>query len=77
MFVGLFFSNAQVPLEVMTGWLHAVARVNPMSNVLRLARSGFIDTTPWEAIWPGLLALVALWSVLGLFAATGMRKLTP
>lgn len=77
MFVTLFFSTAQVPIDVMTGWLHAVARVNPMSNVLRLARAGFIDTAPWELIWPGFVAIAGLWVVLGLFAATGMRRLVP
>lgn len=77
MFVTLFFSTAQVPIDVMTGWLHAVARVNPMSNVLRLARAGFVDTPAWEAVWPGFLALGAFWVVLAVFAATGMRRLVP
>lgn len=77
MFVTLFFSTAQVPLGVMTGWLHVVARINPMSNVLRLARAGFVDTAPWPLIWPGLLALGGFWIVLSLFAATGMRRLVP
>lgn len=77
MFVTLFFSTAQVPLRVMTGWLHGVARVNPMSNVIGMARSGFIDTAPWDLIWPGLLSLGAFWAVLSLFAATGLRRLVP
>lgn len=77
MFTTLFFSTAQVPIDVMTGWLHAVARVNPMSNVLRLARAGFLDTAPWELIWPGLLALAGFWAVTALFAGTGMRRLVP
>lgn len=75
MFVTLFFSTAQMPLQAMTGWLHAVARVNPMSNVLRLARAGFVDTAPWSLIWPGLIALIGFWAVLSLFAATGVRRL--
>lgn len=74
-FMSLFLATAQVPINVMTGWLHAVARVNPMSNVLRLARAGFVDTAPWHLVWPGLLALVGLWVVLGVFAARGMRRL--
>lgn len=77
MFTTLFFSTAQVPLDVMTGWLHGVARVNPMSNVLGLARAGFVDTAPWELIWPGLIALVGFWLVTAYFAGTGMRRLVP
>lgn len=75
MFMTVFFSTAQVPIDVMTGWLHTVARFNPMSNVLRLARAGFIDTTPLELIWPGLLALAGFWAVLAVFAGTGIRHL--
>lgn len=75
MFMAVFFSTAQVPIDVMTGWLHAVARVNPMSNVLRLARAGFIDTAPLELIWPGVLALLGFWAALAIFAGTGIRHL--
>lgn len=77
MFVTLFFSTAQVPLNVMTGWLHAVARVNPMTNVIRMARSGFLGTPSWDAIWPGLLALALFFAVLGAFAGSGLRRLVP
>ena len=43
-FVTIFVSTAQVPLAVMTGWLHSVARVNPFTNILRMARQAFLDT---------------------------------
>ncbi len=32
-FLLLFLSTAQMPLHLLTGWLHSVARVNPMSNI--------------------------------------------
>jgi ABC-2 type transport system permease protein len=76
-FVALFLSTAQVPLAVMTGWLHAVARVNPTTNVLRLAREGFLGHVTWHDTWPGLVSLVAFWLVLGVFATRGLRRLTP
>jgi ABC-2 type transport system permease protein len=76
-FVSLFLSTAQVPLDVMGGWLHAVARVNPMTNVLQLAREGYLGDVTWAQTWPGLLALAGLVVALGVFAVRGLDRLTP
>jgi ABC-type multidrug transport system permease subunit len=76
-FLSVFLSTAQVPLPVMTGWLHAVARVNPMTNVLALARQGFIADVSWAQTWPGLVALAASFAVLGAFALRGLRSAVP
>jgi ABC-2 type transport system permease protein len=76
-FVSIFLATAQVPLAAMTGWLHAVARVNPMSNVLRLARVGFLGEVTWEACWGGLLALAIGTVLTALFAARQFRNLVP
>ncbi len=85
-FVTIFLSTAQVPIAAMSGWLPSVARVNPMTNVLRMARAGFVPDqlvppagfgVGWSEMWPGLVALAGLILVLGLFAARGMRRLVP
>jgi ABC-2 type transport system permease protein len=76
-FVSIFLATAQVPLAAMTGWLHAVARVNPMSNVLRLARVGFLGPVTWEDCWGGLLALAVGTLLTALFAARQFRNLVP
>jgi ABC-2 type transport system permease protein len=76
-FVSIFLATAQVPLAAMTGWLHAVARVNPMSNVLRLARVGFLGEVTWDACWGGLLALAVGTVLTALFAARQFRNLVP
>ena len=76
-FLTLFLSTAQVPLDVMSGWLHAVARWNPMTPVLQLARAGFIGSVEWGEVWPGIIALVAGGAGLVWFAYRGMRRLTP
>jgi ABC-2 type transport system permease protein len=76
-FLTLFLSTAQVPLDVMSGWLHAVARFNPMTPVLQLARAGFIGSVEWGEVWPGTIALVAGGAGLVWFAYRGMRRLTP
>ena len=53
-FTAIFLSDAQTPLNVMTGWLHAVARVNPFTNILRLAREGWLGDVTWDGTWGGL-----------------------
>lgn len=85
-FVTIFLSTAQVPISAMSGWLPAVARVNPMTNILRMARAGFVPDqlvppagfgVGWSEMWPGLLALSGMIALLGVFALRGMRRLTP
>jgi ABC-2 type transport system permease protein len=76
-FVSIFLATAQVPLAAMTGWLHSVARINPMSNVLRLARVGFLGQVTWEDCWGGLVALAVGTLLTALFAARQFRNLVP
>jgi ABC-2 type transport system permease protein len=79
--VGIFFivflSSAQTPLSVMRGWLHGVARVNPMTNVLRLAREGFLGNVTWGNTWGGLVAIAVIAPLSVLFAIRGLRKVVP
>lgn len=76
-FIVIFLSTAQMPINLLTGWLHTVARFNPMTNVLALAREGFLGEVTWDATWPGLVALAGLITAALLFAARGMKKATP
>jgi ABC-2 type transport system permease protein len=85
-FMAIFLSTAQVPISAMSGWLPGVARINPMTNVLRLARAGFVPDqlnppsgfgVSWAEMWPGLVALGGTIAVLAVFALRGMRRLTP
>jgi ABC-2 type transport system permease protein len=74
-FVVAFLSIGQVPLAVMQGWLHGVARINPLTNVLRMARQGLIGDVTWAATWPGLVVIAGGILVFGAFAATGLRRI--
>lgn len=79
-FFVMFLSTAQVPLQVMSGWLHGVARINPATNVLRLARAGLLDPSSpdalsWSSVWGGIVAVVALATVTLTFALRGLRKM--
>lgn len=76
-FVTVFLSTANVPIEYLTGWLHTVARFNPMTNVLALARAGFVGEVTWAGAWPGLVAIGGGLVVLGTFAVRGLRSLRP
>lgn len=77
MFLMLFLSTAQMPIDYLTGWLHAVARINPMTNVLGLAREGFLGAVTWDGTWPGLLSLTGLSIATIAFAGRAMQKVVP
>ncbi len=74
-FVLVFLSATQVPMSGLSGWLHSFARVNPATNILRLGRQGFLGSVTWHDTWPGLLALVGMSLLLGLFADRGLKKI--
>jgi ABC-2 type transport system permease protein len=76
-FLLIFLSTAQMPLDLLTGWLHDVARFNPMTYLLQLARQGFLGPVAWDTTWPGLLSIAILVALLGSFAAHAMRRVIP
>lgn len=76
-FLSVFLSTAQMPLELLTGWLDDVARYNPMTYILALARQGFLGDVTWRVTSDGLLALAGVIAFLGVFAYRGMRKVIP
>lgn len=75
LFLALFLTSAQTPLSVMRGWLHGVARINPFTNVLRLARAGFLGDIRWGDVWGGLVALVVISGLALWFARRGLATL--
>ena len=69
-FLILFLAPVYVPLSLLSGWIHAVASVNPVTALLEAGR-GFISGAPTEVVLAfaaalGLTALFALWAVRGL-----------
>jgi ABC-2 type transport system permease protein len=76
-FLAFFLSTAQMPIELLTGWLHNVARLNPMTNVFELARQGFLGTVTWTHTWPGLVSLLGMAALLLVFASRGMSRVIP
>lgn len=75
LFIVIFMSTAHMPLHLIGGWLHGVARFNPMTNIFALARQGFLGDVTWATTWPGLLAIAGFATVTTTFAVRGLRKL--
>jgi ABC-2 type transport system permease protein len=71
-FLALFFAPVYVPLSLLSGWIHAVAVVNPLTRVVEAAR-GFVAATPTE-VGSAFLSAVALVAVFSLWAVRGLRK---
>ena len=74
MLLVILTTTAYAPLYLLTGWLHTVARYNPVTQVVEAARQGFIGGVTWGDTWPGLLALAGLLAVLAALALRGMRR---
>ena len=69
-FLLLFFAPVYVPLDLLQGWIHGVATVNPLTDLLEAGR-GFISGERTRSIAAfsiaaGLIAGFAFWAVRGL-----------
>jgi ABC-2 type transport system permease protein len=72
-FLTLFLAPVYVPVALLSGWVHAVAQVNPATAVLNAGRD-LISGQPAEivaavAIVIGLIAAFAVWSLRSLRSA--------
>jgi ABC-2 type transport system permease protein len=72
-FLILFFAPVYVPLALLQGWIHDVARVNPITRVLEAGR-GLLAGTPTEVglafgVAVALVLFFSLWALRGLRSA--------
>ncbi len=72
-FLILFLAPVYVPLHLLTGWIHAIAQINPATAFLGAGRgfiSGVLDHS-WLAFAcaGGLIVLLTVWSLAGLRSA--------
>jgi ABC-2 type transport system permease protein len=72
-FILLFFAPVYVPLSLLQGWLHGVARVNPITPLLEEGR-GLISGSPEKTLLAfgilfGLLIFFSVWAIRGLWRA--------
>jgi ABC-2 type transport system permease protein len=71
-FLGLFLAPVYVPLDLLDGWIAAVASVNPLTALLEAGR-GFISGEPEKSAL-AFGAAAALAALMALFALTGLRR---
>jgi ABC-2 type transport system permease protein len=71
-FLVLFFAPVYVPLTLLTGWIHTVALLNPVTRVLEAGR-GFLAGSPTQ-VGAAFAAAVALALGFSLWALRGLRK---
>jgi ABC-2 type transport system permease protein len=71
-FLLLFLAPVYVPLSLLSGWIHSVARVNPLTFLLEAGR-GFIDGRPTQVATSfGVAAALAV--VFAVWARTGLAR---
>jgi ABC-2 type transport system permease protein len=72
-FAALFLTPVYVPLDLLRGWIHTVARANPLTRLLEAARGLLSGTPNGTAAAYGfaalLIALFAVWALRGLRSA--------
>jgi ABC-2 type transport system permease protein len=71
-FLVLFLAPVYVPLSLLSGWIHTVASVNPITALLEAGR-GFISGDPTVVALAFALA-IALPFAFGLWARGGLRR---
>ena len=71
-FLALFFAPVYVPLDLLSGWLHAVASVNPATALLEAGRS-LISGSP-EHVALAYLVAFGIAGALGVWALRGLRS---
>lgn len=72
MFITLFLAPVFVPFELLQGWIHAVARFNPITYVMEAERSLLAGEGGHVVV--ALLSIAAMLLVFGAWAVTGLRR---
>jgi ABC-2 type transport system permease protein len=72
-FMAVLFTTSYAPQKLLTGWLHDVAKYNPVTQILDTVRQGFVGSVNWSDTWPGLLALAGLAALVVTLALRGLR----
>ena len=71
-FLILFLAPVYVPLDLLSGWVHAAAKVNPFTALIEGGRD-LISGQPFDAVLAYAIA-AALVLAFGAWAVRGMRK---
>ena len=67
-------SAVLTPIEEMPKWVQPLTLLNPIAHFASVARSVLVKGAGLDVVYPNLLALVALASVLVAFSAWRFRR---
>ncbi len=70
-FLLLFLAPVYMPLDLLQGWIHTAARLNPITPLLELSRD--LISGQRANLWAYAVVLTML-AVLGLWAITGLQR---
>jgi ABC transporter DrrB family efflux protein len=73
-FIGVLFTTSYAPQSLLTGWLHDVAKYNPVTQIVEGVRQGFVGDVSWADTWPALLSLAGLLSLVVFLALRGLNR---
>jgi ABC-2 type transport system permease protein len=71
-FLVLFLAPVYVPLDLLSGWVHAVAKINPFTPLIETGRNFIAGTPATVALAYGIG--VALVLAFGWWAVRGLRS---
>ncbi len=74
-FVLTLFTTSYAPKQLQQNWLEAVSTVNPITQVLKAMRQGFIgDPVTFAHTWPGFVAVAGLLAFFATLAVRGLQR---
>jgi ABC-2 type transport system permease protein len=73
-FASILLTTAYAPKVLLSGWLRAIADVNPVNFMLEGVRQAYVYGVGWERTWQAFLAAGLLVLVLGAGATRLMRR---
>jgi ABC-2 type transport system permease protein len=73
-FILTLFTASYAPKALLQPWLEHVATVNPVTEVLKAVRQGFVGDVTFADTWPGFVAIAGVLLVLGTLAVRGLQR---
>lgn len=58
-----FISSTFLPLEALSGWMHTVARYNPVTDLFEELRAIILEGWVWSSIAKALLAIAIMGAI--------------
>jgi ABC-2 type transport system permease protein len=74
MFMFILFTASYAPLDLLAPWLEAIARVNPVNQVIEGLRAGFVADPTWHETWPALVTVLGMALFFGALALRGVQR---